>query len=61
MTPPAELNTVPFVSVENMMDLVLAVGIETFLVELAGYLEDDFRRWPVFDKTPRVASYSPEG
>ncbi|RUU53545.1 ornithine cyclodeaminase, partial [Mesorhizobium sp. M7A.T.Ca.TU.009.01.1.1] len=30
-------------------------------VELAGYIEDDFRRWELFDKTPRVASHSAEG
>ncbi len=31
------------------------------MVELAGYIEDDFKRWPLFDKTPRVASHSDEG
>jgi ornithine cyclodeaminase len=60
MTNPA-LNIVPFVSVDNMMTLVLRIGVERFLVELAGYIEEDFKRWPVFDKTPRVASHSREG
>ncbi len=55
------LAIVPFVSVDNMMRLVLSVGVETFLTELAGYIEEDFRRWPVFDKTPRVASHSADG
>ncbi|MFN7101673.1 MAG: ornithine cyclodeaminase [Pseudorhizobium sp.] len=55
------LNLVPFVSVEHMMDLVLEIGIDRFLVELAGYIEDDFRRWEDFDKTARVASHSTEG
>ncbi|KQU87986.1 ornithine cyclodeaminase [Mesorhizobium sp. Root102] len=55
------LNIVPFVSVDHMMKLVLKVGVERFLVELAGYIEDDFRRWELFDKTPRVASHSAEG
>ncbi|TPL94625.1 ornithine cyclodeaminase [Mesorhizobium sp. B2-3-10] len=55
------LNIVPFVSVDNMMKLVLRIGVERFLVELAGYIEDDFRRWELFDKTPRVASHSAEG
>lgn len=55
------LAIVPFVSVDNMMRLVLNVGIERFLVELAAYLEEDFRRWPTFDKTPRVASHSIDG
>lgn len=60
MTSPA-LNIVPFVSVDHMMTLVLRIGVERFLVELAAYIEEDFRRWPVFDKTPRVASHSKEG
>jgi ornithine cyclodeaminase len=59
MTP--NLNLVPFVSVDHMMKLVNAIGIETFLIELTQYLEEDFRRWEVFDKTPRVASHSREG
>lgn len=55
------LAIVPFVSVDNMMRLVLSIGVETFLAELAGYIEEDFRRWPTFDKTPRVASHSVDG
>ncbi|RUU38205.1 ornithine cyclodeaminase [Mesorhizobium sp. Primo-A] len=55
------LNIVPFVSVDHMMKLVLKIGVERFLVELAGYIENDFRRWELFDKTPRVASHSAEG
>ncbi|MFD2740960.1 ornithine cyclodeaminase [Sulfitobacter aestuarii] len=56
-----DLNTVPFVSVENMMRLTHETGIEEALAEIAGYIEDDFRRWPLFDKTPRVASHSEVG
>jgi ornithine cyclodeaminase len=56
-----KLNIVPFVSVDHMMKLVLAVGVERFLIELAEYIETDFRRWELFDKTPRVASHSREG
>jgi ornithine cyclodeaminase len=55
------LNVVPFVSVDNMMKLVLAIGVERFLLELADCIEADFRRWESFDKTPRVASHSREG
>ncbi|CAI9410399.1 Ornithine cyclodeaminase [Pleomorphomonas sp. T1.2MG-36] len=55
------LAIVPFVSVDNMMRLVLSVGVERFLVELSNYIEEDFRRWPTFDKTPRVASHSVDG
>jgi ornithine cyclodeaminase len=31
------------------------------LVDLAAEIEGDFRRWPLFDKTPRVASHSDVG
>jgi len=55
------LNLVPFVSVDHMMKLVHAVGVERFLVELADAIEADFRRWPSFDKTARVASHSTDG
>jgi len=55
------LNIVPFVSVDSMMKLVNAIGVERFLTELAVYVEDDFRRWESFDKTPRIASHSHDG
>jgi ornithine cyclodeaminase len=60
---PAEqnLNIVPFISVENMMDLVLSTGTETFLKELAAYVEEDFSRWELFDKVARIASHSRDG
>ena len=55
------LNLVPFVSVENMMKLVLHIGVEQVLIDLAAEIEADFLRWPLFDKTPRVASHSAVG
>lgn len=61
MTSIPKLNVVPFVSVDHMMKLVLKVGIDTFLHELADVIEEDFLRWETFDKTPRVASHSQEG
>jgi len=61
MTAMKHLNIVPFVSVDNMMRLVLRVGPERVMRDLARYIEDDFRRWESFDKTPRVASHSPVG
>lgn len=61
MSQPANLNVVPFVSVDNMMKLILKIGIERFLTELAAYVEDDFRRWDDFDKTARVAAHSVNG
>lgn len=61
MTLPSDKALVPFVSVDNMMRLVHHIGIEPMLVALAAYIEDDFKRWPLFDKSPRVASHSDVG
>ncbi|SFA78596.1 ornithine cyclodeaminase [Poseidonocella pacifica] len=61
MNTPSPLALVPFVSVANMMRLVHHIGLEEMLRELADYIEEDFRRWEQFDKTPRVASHSAEG
>lgn len=61
MTQPSEKALVPFVSVDNMMRLVHHIGIEKMLQDLAAYVEEDFRRWQLFDKTPRVASHSDVG
>ncbi|QAX29633.1 ornithine cyclodeaminase [Leisingera sp. NJS204] len=61
MTQPSEKALVPFVSVDNMMRLVHHIGVEQILSDLAGYVEDDFKRWELFDKTPRVASHSDVG
>ena len=58
---PSDLAFVPFVSVDNMMRLVHRIGIEEMLKGIAAYIEEDFRRWELFDKTPRVASHSAEG
>ncbi|KQI68444.1 ornithine cyclodeaminase [Loktanella sp. 3ANDIMAR09] len=61
MTPPSKLAMVPFVSVANMMRLVHHVGLPVFLAELTQAVTDDFKRWPAFDKTPRVPAHSPGG
>ncbi len=58
---PSDKALVPFVSVDHMMRLVHRTGLEPMLRGLAEYIEADFRRWQLFDKTPRVASHSAEG
>ena len=55
------LNIVPFVSVDQMMKLVHGIGIELFLKNLAQAIAEDFSRWEHFEKSPRLASHSPEG
>ena len=59
--PPSRRALVPFVSVANMMRLVLHVGIEPLLAELTDAIEADFARWDAFDKTPRIAAHSTGG
>ncbi|UWR56242.1 ornithine cyclodeaminase [Phaeobacter inhibens] len=61
MTQPSDKALVPFVSVDNMMRLIHHVGIDTVMKDLATYIEEDFKRWELFDKTPRVASHSDVG
>jgi ornithine cyclodeaminase len=56
-----DLNTVPFVSVDHMMKIVNRIGIEAVLTGIATYIEADFARWALFDKTPRIASHSENG
>lgn len=57
----SSLSMIPFVSVENMMQIILDEGVEEAMAQIAVYIEEDFRRWPLFDKTPRVASHSRDG
>ena len=59
--PPSEKALVPFISVEDMMKLVHHVGVEEMMCGIADYIEEDFKRWTVFDKTPRVGSHSETG
>ena len=58
---PSDLALVPVVSVENMMRLVHGIGLETMLRGVAGYIEDDFRRWESFDKTRAWLRIRPRG
>ena len=58
---PSDKALVPFVSVDHMMKLIHQIGIEPALRGSAAYIEEDFKRWELFDKTPRVASHSEQG
>ncbi|QBF31651.1 ornithine cyclodeaminase [Thalassococcus sp. S3] len=61
MLEPSDKALVPFVSVDHMMQLIHRIGLPDMLRGLADYVEADFKRWELFDKTPRVASHSAEG
>lgn len=47
-----------FIDVPTMSDLVSDISVVNFLGELAEVIRDDFKRWPEFDKSARVASHS---
>ncbi|MEP3431715.1 MAG: ornithine cyclodeaminase [Roseibium sp.] len=58
---PSDKAYVPFVSVDNMMRNVRAVGAETVMRGIAEYIKDDFMRWESFDKKPRIPAHAPQG
>ncbi|MEP2703636.1 MAG: ornithine cyclodeaminase [Roseibium sp.] len=58
---PSDKAYVPFVSVDNMMRNVRAVGAETVMRGIAEYIKDDFLRWESFDKKPRIPAHAPQG
>jgi ornithine cyclodeaminase len=50
-----------FIGVAEMAKLVRTIGIEPFLIKLAAAIEEDFIRWPLFEKMARIASHSANG
>ena len=58
---PSDLAMVPFVSVDDMMNIINTRTLPVIIREIAEYIESDFLRWESFDKTPRVAAHSTEG
>lgn len=50
-----------FVDVPTMSRLVHDIGVTEFIGELASAIQDDFIRWPEFDKSARVANHSDIG
>ncbi|HEX4056796.1 MAG TPA: ornithine cyclodeaminase [Galbitalea sp.] len=52
---------VSFVGVKDVVAWLNSRGVERTMVELVDYLDADFRRWPQFDKSPRVAAHSAKG
>lgn len=55
------MGAVRFVDVPNMIRWVSSRGAEQIIAEMAAFVEEDFRRWPEFEKTARIASHSPTG
>ena len=50
-----------FLAPRDIARIVAAHGLPVVLNRLAAAIEADFRRWPEFDKVPRVAAHSRQG
>ncbi|MFK0035449.1 ornithine cyclodeaminase [Pseudomonas monteilii] len=50
-----------FISVSDLSNHLAEEGVEPLLRRLTDYIEADFRRWPEFDKSARLASHSNVG
>jgi ornithine cyclodeaminase len=55
------MSAVRFIDVPNMIRWVSSLGPEVIIGEMAAVVEEDFRRWHEFEKTPRIASHSLTG
>jgi ornithine cyclodeaminase len=52
---------VDYIGTRRVADLVARIGLSRFIVELAGEIEADYRRWSDFEKSARLASHSSNG
>ncbi len=52
---------VDYIGVSDIQRIVTALGPAEFIARLAGEIEADYRRWPEFEKSPRLANHSPVG
>ena len=59
--PSKKLNIVPFVNVNSMMKMITTMGVAEAIAGIASCIEEDFKRWQLFDKTARIASHSDVG
>jgi len=50
-----------FIDVATLSSYIGDTGADKFIERLVGYLEDDFKQWQQFDKSPRAAAHSDVG
>jgi ornithine cyclodeaminase len=50
-----------FVDVPAMAELITDIGLPTMMGQLADAVQEDFSRWPDFDKSARLASHTAVG
>lgn len=52
---------VNYIGVGSLQQIVQTIGTGEFIERLAGEIAADYRRWPEFEKSARLASHSPVG
>jgi ornithine cyclodeaminase len=52
---------VDYIGVHCIQQLIQAIGPGEFIERLASEIESDYKRWPEFEKSARLASHSPVG
>jgi ornithine cyclodeaminase len=52
---------VDYIGVSDIQRIVRALGPAEFIARLAAEIEADYRRWPEFENSPRLASHSAVG
>ena len=60
MTPPFDTSTL-YLGALDVARIVARKGLSPCIEAIAARIEADFRRWPAFDKTARVANHSVDG
>ncbi|CAE6747387.1 ornithine cyclodeaminase [Paraburkholderia nemoris] len=50
-----------YIDVKDVSKLIAEVGITQVLTAMASYIEQDYHRWDMFEKTARLASHSTDG
>jgi len=52
---------VKYIGIRYMQALLAQRSVERIIAGLADYIDADYQRWPVFEKTIRLASHSAQG
>lgn len=50
-----------YIDVNDIRMLIAMIGVQKFIVELSGYISEDYLKWDEFDKSARVANHVPDG
>lgn len=50
-----------YLGVAELQRMLAEIGAETMLAQMAGFIREDFLRWPHYEKCARTANHSPLG